>query len=252
MSNTLLKRFEMYQQDSFSVHQIIDQLYTDLCSEASSLTETKSLGIFGLSSTSGIPGTTLISWMMKNKESPLDETQSLTYAQHLLDGGYMYPGSTFDPQVLYTLIQTDSQSVAGLLRVEGGRKQGEMCMPRKFSSKKVHVLCTSKTLGVYESEYALTPLHCLTLEDVKLEDDPSNLFGLMVAPKSPHAIKLTAENMSMKNEWIEALVGAGVEYGKHTKITSLFDLKDRWMNGQVAPMAEYRGKVCLIVNVASF
>lgn len=34
-------------------------------------------------------------------------------------------------------------------------------------------------------------------------------------------------------------------------ITSFFELSDTQMDGSDAPMAQYRGKVCLVVNVAS-
>ena len=253
--STLLDRYSAYQQEETpSVHEAIENIYMDLCIHQTQLTTSKSAGIFGFRKTTGIEGDTLLSWLQM-REPAMDEKEALVCGQRLLDAGYISPGSTFDPSELYEVVLSDSPSLAGLLRREKGVKQGQLHLSTLFAWKAVHVVCTSKRLALYATEYASEPLHQVMLEGAQVHDVQSNPLAFRINPGAPNALTLVATTEVTKKGWIDVLVGAGAMYFESTDLSgigSFFDLKDRWMNGQEAPMAEYRGKVCLVVNVASF
>lgn len=273
---SLLKRYQTYQAKiSSDVRATIEKIYEDLCIDAPNLTTSKSKGggLLKWGKVEGIQAHTLVSWLKNKRDN--SETDALTCAQHLIDGGYLasiFPTSTHrfdpaDPSTMYQVIRSDSLRMAGLVRREEGRKQGLLHLSSLLSWKAVHALVTSQSLALYESEDATAPIHLVALAKAKVHDVPSNPLSLKI--QSSESCSTTIQVLTMTEEvkqaWIEALVGAGAQYfemnqwggaagdgDSSSRVNGFFDLKDRWMNGQEAPMAQYRGKVCLIVNVASF
>jgi hypothetical protein len=76
--------------------------------------------------------------------------------------------------------------------------------------------------------------------------------------KDAHIV-MCANHSKRLEGWLSALMEAGVQFTKEdpgedvSKITSLFELSARKINSQeIVPFSQFKGKVCLVANVASF
>jgi hypothetical protein len=66
---------------------------------------------------------------------------------------------------------------------------------------------------------------------------------------------LASEKSADQEEWLDLLTNAGAKYEDtplETKAKSIFEFEPLDIDKKKHPLARYAGKVCLVVNVASF
>lgn len=169
--------------------------------------------------------------------------------QNLLDGGFLDSSRSFQPDATkYKIVPENStEFIGGVLRSQNVLHQGELQLPGMLCNTKVYGIITSEQFFLFNASDR-SQLHALAVEVVA--DDDSNVAAFYVKP-----ITCIAGNEEDKMSWINAMVKAGAVYNEKVEldqVNNFFELVDRTIDGVEAPMKAYEGKVCLVVNVASF
>lgn len=237
-----------WQKMEKSIRDEVEKVYEAICKDEKQLVTSESRGIFRVSTVSGISGKTLVDWLVTNNHCP-NQTSACRMGQYLLDGGFLDSAHVFQSDTTkFKLVPTNStEFIGGVLRCQNVLHQGELQLPGLLCTTKVYGLITSETFFLFNSSDR-SQLHQLAVEVVA--DDDSNAAAFYCNP-----IKCIAANEEDKMTWINAMVKAGAVYNEKVEldqVNNFFELVDRTIDGVEAPMKAYEGKVCLVVNVASF
>ena len=114
-------------------------------------------------------------------------------------------------------------------------------------------------LFYFKSNLAPAPEFVVELGDgVSVREEPARVkkhhYSFSVfSPNS--ALTFACKTSSSQEEWISALVEAGIDMAEESKDgyveTSIYDFTCKDIDGNDLALSYFKGKVCLIVNVAS-
>ena len=115
-----------------------------------------------------------------------------------------------------------------------------------------------QNVTVFESETnKAAPLATVDLSSkATVEFDASLTHGIKLTNEQSTEV-FAAETKAKQEEWLHSFINAGARYREAfnvehmAKIKSFYELKDVDMDGNEVPMAKYKGKVVLAVNVSS-
>ena len=120
-----------------------------------------------------------------------------------------------------------------------------------------------KRMFVYRGRHSLAPKHvinvsrCSTgLNEVDEVKKGTYAFRLTVAA-TQKSFLFAAKQSKVQESFMDAIVGGGAKFtetikAEDVKAASRFELEAEDIDGNLVKFEKYQGKVCLIVNVASF
>ena len=123
----------------------------------------------------------------------------------------------------------------------------------------LHMYKRQSAAGAPFAEYAVEDCMCHLLEcmDCKTGWYCFTLRARKGMSSSEQSVTLCADHSKKQEGWLSALMEAGVRFEKEdagdvSHIKSIFDLEARQLRTkEIVPLSKFRGKVCLVVNVAS-
>eukprot|EP01124_Arcella_intermedia_P033253 TRINITY_DN7920_c0_g1_i1.p1 TRINITY_DN7920_c0_g1~~TRINITY_DN7920_c0_g1_i1.p1 ORF type:complete len:257 (+),score=75.03 TRINITY_DN7920_c0_g1_i1:56-826(+) len=116
----------------------------------------------------------------------------------------------------------------------------------------------NKLLYCYESNLSSEPAKVLDLNNVELEIEEceckSGSYCFTVIGKKK--INFCADHSKIQLAWLKALTEElGLKFNEEiveVKENSIFDFESTDIDGELVPLSQFAGKVCLVVNVASY
>jgi len=186
------------------------------------------------------------------------------------DAGTILEGFAFDTDV-FVAVGADIAADASVKNVfavrEGAIQAGKLKRKRAgFFAKLtgagkaqsyVVVNETAKTLYVFETDTSRTQaVVSLDLSNATVEFSATFEHGIKVVTGTGASEILGAESKEKAEEWLNSAINAGATYREAFNlnveaIKSFYELKDFDMQGKEVSMANYKGKVVLVVNVSS-
>jgi len=194
--------------------------------------------------------------------------QAIALGQEMMDGDYIHHVTdehTFKNEYLFYRFRDDEDyvgpSVAKLLMDGNVTVSSELDMKGLVLWKERFALleANEKKIYVYHSNLSSASSAIIDLKHGLLEtaecECKSGSFCFTLSDGKQKWV-LCAFNSKTQLAWLEALSKIGIPFREEdfepTKETSIFDFSANDINGNLISLDQYRGKVCIAVNVASY
>ncbi|TMW55448.1 hypothetical protein Poli38472_010330 [Pythium oligandrum] len=225
-----------------------------------------------------VDGAQLLSAITKHLEEAKAEDTSADAVKKLAEGlvlrGFVSPlketsaleGFGFDSEKFVVVDPAASPSLATSVwsLKDGAIQAGELKRKKtgllsKFtgSTGSVYVVANdkSKTVGVFASDIAQQAITTLDISSGSVQFDSSIANGIRLSNGKVNEI-FGAPSKEKQDEWLNSFINAGATYREAFNLTaesvkSFYELKDYDMQGKEVSMADYKGKVVMVVNVSS-
>lgn len=142
-------------------------------------------------------------------------------------------------------------------RLDHSRFQGQLFWGRDQFTPVYAVLAADNSLQGYKARSAASPPLFTVGKVTRCEEVfvKPEWTCFQVSNEAGDQARLCADHSSKQESWLQALVGAGATFRSNdptTAATSLFEFSARKIDSdEVAALSQHRGKVCVVVNVAS-
>jgi hypothetical protein len=195
--------------------------------------------------------------------------QSIALGQQLMDCDYLHHVSDDHPfknEHLYYRWREDEDyfgpSVAKLLMRGTVTVHSDVDMKGLLFWNKKYVLLESeeKVIYLYSSNLSSDPSGIINLQQGVLEtaecECKSGSYCFTLSDGKHQKWVLCAYNSKAQLAWLEALANIGVKFREEDfdpiAEASIFDFSANDIDGNLMSLDQYRGKVCIVVNVASY
>jgi len=204
-------------------------------------------------------GSECVQWF--TAETGQTSEQIVIQMQTLVDGFVLHHVTDEHPikadHLFYRLYEDEEgKSVAQL--ADSARKAGWVTQVSGMTSRRktryALLSSTTNTLLIFSNDISVSPSSELSLENCQMTTVDGAL-GIKVSTSS-ESVSFSLASSEDKDEWMNMLGQAGVIFDNDEQTAAkaakhFFVLQDKDMNTQTVGMDQYKGKVCLITNVAS-
>jgi len=210
-----------------------------------------------------------VDFLLKNGEAAYVD-QGVLLGQKLVDYDLIHhvcDQSTFKYQKMLFRFREDEPdfgtgpSVSGLRKACGISKSGDLIQKGVFTWRKRYGICKAdeQTLYLFGSELDSSPKVVISLAEVQCLSCETGAckagFYCFVLKGKFGKLVFCSQKSKDQEAWIQALSEAGAKFQEekieHTVEQSLFEFSAIDLEGNNVDLATFRGKVCLVVNVAS-
>jgi len=216
-------------------------------------------------------GSDIAKWFLDNgkvktKEEAIELGQKLIKYKHLR---HVVDEHNFKDEELFYRFYRDETSITPEMNASAVSMSADCTLKGSLVKKgkygrwnnRFFVLkAAEKRLYYYETETSTTPKQIIDLNYQQIdvnecgECKPGNYCFNLITKNRIHT--QCAPKSVIQEEWINALVGVGCTWLEevHPEVTasSVYDFKVLDLDKQEVDLGKFRGKVCLVVNVASF
>lgn len=214
-------------------------------------------------------GCDAVSWLVdKNKATSREE--ALAICNQMIEADLAHHASDasgFTDDKAWFRFRVDDEANDGMSYYAQARecvRSGALQHKKTFGWENLHVVIKAEPAPCwlqYESAYAAKPSKIISLDQVGLnvaecEDCKKDWHCLTLSGGDKHIHSVYCAHHSRDQQaWIEALIAQGVTLQREnlsTTANSLFEFNAASADGSVVPFSTFAGKVCMVVNVASY